>query len=185
MLQGDDGRNAPDKDETDMAKSIFTLAPADHPTDLLALERTCYKCWSTYRRDGNKIDVRTNGENAGGQTWVTIAQRIKGGWIVESGRGLLGQGGMLLARYLADKGENVACENGLHGGPVKRYRATLRRYSLPTILNGREVLNRDAEADKQSAARKAVSMADRLKEIQAKRAAEAAKKAAEAARKEG
>jgi len=156
--------------------SIFTLAPADHPTDLLALERTCYKCWSTYRRDRDLIEVRTNGNNAGGQVWRPIARRVRGNWQVDSGRGLLGQGGLLLARYLFQRGENVACEIGFHNGEVKRYRATLKRYSLPSILNGGEVLNRDAEADKRSAERKGVDMVARLKEIQAKRAAEAATK---------
>jgi hypothetical protein len=164
--------------------SIFTLAPADHPTDLLALERTCYKVWSTYRRDGNRIDVRTNGPNAGGQTWEPIARRRKGAWIVEAGRGLLMQGGQLLGRHLEQRGENVTCEVGFWPGAVKRYRATTRLYSLPSLLNGGEVLNRDAEADKRSKERKAVDMAARLKEIQEKRAAEAARKAAEKAEKE-
>jgi hypothetical protein len=179
MLQGGNEHNAPETSDTDMAKpSIFTLAPADHPTDLLTLERTCYKVWSTYRRHGNRIDVRTNQENAGGQTWALIARRTRNGWQVESGRGLLGQGGMLLARYLDQRGENVACEIGFHNGAVKRYRATLKAYSLPTLLNGRAVLDRDAEADKRSAERKGVDMAARLKEIQAERAAKAAKEKA-------
>lgn len=186
MLQGGDGHSAPETSETDMGKpSIFTLAPADHPTDLLALEKTCYKCWSTYRRSGDRIDVRTNQMNAGGQIWQPIARRRRGGWEVSGGSGLLGQGGMLLARYLDQRGENVACEIGFHDGAVKRYPATLKLYSLPSLLNGRAVLDRDAEADKRSAERKGVDMAARLKEIQAKRAAEAAKKAAAKAAEKG
>jgi hypothetical protein len=155
--------------------SIFTLAPADHSVDVLALERTGAKCWSTYRRDKNLIEVRTNADNAGGQIWQPIARRKRGGWIVQPGSGFLMQGGALLARHLSQRGENVACEVGFHETTVVRYRATLKRYSLPSILNGGEVVNRDDEADKQSAKRKGVDMVARLKEIQAERAAQAAR----------
>jgi len=139
--------------------SMFTLAPADHETDPTILE-TGYKVWSTYRRDRNAIHVRSNNpSNAGGQVWSPIAQRSAGIWRIEAGSGYLNQGGMLLTRYLIDSGERVRSAVAAYAGPVRRYRASHNFYSLPTILNGRAVVSRDAEADKRAAKRKMVDFA--------------------------
>jgi hypothetical protein len=93
----------------------------------------------------------------------------------------MAQGGRLLARWLASEGHEVRSEVKLWPEGVVRYEATPKAYSLPTILNGmRPVVSRDAEADKRSAARKAVNMAEAMKALQVKRAAEAAAKAAKA-----
>ena len=157
-----------------MAASTFTLAPADHPTDPQELEGG-YKLWSTYKRSGNLIHVRSNNPNtAGGQVWHIIAFRAGLGldapvanpdhaiivepsdkaWYIERGSGFLAQGGMLLARYLMQRGERIRSEMPAYDGRVKRYRATGRAYSLPTILNGgKAVVSRDKQADERSKAR--------------------------------
>ena len=145
-----------------MAASYFTLAPADLDTsDLSALENTCYRVWSTYKRHRNTIWVRTNSdERAAGQTWQVIATRSAGVWHVQRGKGLLGQGGKLLTRYLIQRGERVRSEVTPPAGEVKRYKATPKVYSLPSILNNYTALvSRDRLADERSKARKSIDLA--------------------------
>jgi len=158
-----------------MTVSIFTLAPTDHSTNPIELERSMYRCWSTYKRDRNSIMVRTNkDETAGGQMWCLIAWRgrvlptdgIRSGstryspWDIKPGRGFLEQGGALLSRYLIDKGEKVHSEVVAYSGKVKRYRATAKVYSLPSLLNGgRAVVSRDKEADERREKSRGVDIA--------------------------
>lgn len=134
--------------------SMFTLAPADHSTIPMELE-TSYKCWSTYKRDGDVIYVRSNNtDRAGGQVWTVIAKRMLGVWRVDKGRGFFTQGGMLLARHLMQRGERMRCLRA-YPDKVRRYKATPKAYSLPTILNrGISIVSRDRLADERSAARK-------------------------------
>lgn len=161
----------------------YTLAPKGHPTDAKALETMGYKLWSTYREHAETIDVRTNNECAGGQVWRQIARKVSGVWRVARGDGFLGQGGKLLTRHLIARGEKVRSEVTPPEGDVVVYPVKGAHYSLPSLLNGGEVVNRDREADRRSDARKAwdpASMAAKLAEIQAARAAAAkAKKAKE------
>ncbi len=153
---------------------IFTLAPSDHPTDPTVLEAG-YKLWSTFAqsKDGSSFYVRSNRtDTAGGQTWHIIAvrvqvlnpktQRVRLVWRIQPGSGFLRQGGQLLARYLISKRLKVRSEVIAYQGKVKRYDATAKVYSLPSILNGfRAVVSRDKLADQRSAGRK-VSLADML-----------------------
>lgn len=144
--------------------SIFTLAPSDHPTDPTVLEHS-YKLWSTFAWsiDRQRIFVRSNKpETAGGQRWVAIAENDGVTWHVSRGEGLLGQGGALLARYLIGKRSKVRSEVAAYAGKVRRYKATPRVYSLPSILNGMQaVVSRDKLADERSAERK-ISLADMI-----------------------
>jgi len=144
--------------------TIFTLAPADHPTDPCILEHG-YKLWSTYARslDGCRVFVRSNlATTAGGQTWHLIAEQTNGVWYVDRGLGFLAQGGMLLARYWIDSGQCVRCQVVAYQGKVCHYKATAKVYSLPSILNGMvAVVSRDKQADKRQAARK-TSLADMI-----------------------
>lgn len=146
-----------------MTVSIFTLAPSDHPTDPMQLERSMYKCWSTYKRDRNSIMVRTNKDKtAGGQAWGLIAWRSSRDqpWRVKPGRGFYQQGGQLLARHLIDRGEKIRSEVEAYSGKVKRYRASAKVYSLPSLLNGgRAVVSRDKEADERRKKSRGVDMA--------------------------
>jgi hypothetical protein len=144
--------------------TIFTLAPSDHPTDPATLEAG-YKLWSTFAKskDGKRFFVRSNREDtAGGQSWHLIAERIGGVWHVSKGNGFFAQGGQLLSRYLISKRAKVRSEVVAYQGKVKRYAATAKVYSLPSILNGyKAVVSRDKLADMRSKARK-VSLADML-----------------------
>ena len=145
-------------------KSIFTLAPSDHSTDPAVLEAG-YKLWSTFAKsiDGKRFFVRSNlPETAGGQSWHLIAERISGVWHVSKGNGFFAQGGQLLSRYLISKRAKVRSEVVAYQGKVRRYPATAKVYSLPSILNGyTAVVSRDKLADMRSKARK-VSLADML-----------------------
>ena len=142
--------------------TIFTLAPADHPTDTRVLEHG-YKLWSTYWQDGSSIFVRSNrSDTAGGQSWSLIAELTNGVWYVDKGNGFLAQGGMLLARHLIYRGTKIRSQVAAYKGRVVRYEATAKVYSLPSILNGmRAIVSRDKQADMRQAARK-VSLADML-----------------------
>jgi hypothetical protein len=144
--------------------TIFTLAPSDHPTDPATLEAG-YKLWSTFRKssNGKTFYVRSNRlDSAGGQTWHVIAEKVSGVWRVKAGQGFFSQGGQLLARYLISKRAKVRSEVVAYQGSVRRYAATAKVYSLPSILNGfRAVVSRDKLADMRSAARK-VSLAELL-----------------------
>jgi len=152
--------------------TIFTLAPSDHPTDPTVLENG-YKLWSTYvySLDCERLFVRSNREDsAGGQSWHLIAERTAGTWYVNSGRGFLSQGGMLLARYLIDGGVKVRSQATAFKGHVSRYEGTAKVYSLPSILNGMQaVVSRDKLADQRSAARKG-SLADMIAANKARKA---------------
>lgn len=152
-----------------MTTMLFTLAPADHPTDPMELEGG-YKLWSTFRKGRNTIEVRTNNEQtAGGQLWERIAVRGKKGWQISAGKGYLAQASKLLARYLIQKGSKVRCETEAYQGTVKRYKATGKVYSLPTLLNGgKAVVSRDKLADQRAAQRKR-SLADLIAERQARK----------------
>jgi hypothetical protein len=147
--------------------AIFTLAPKGHPTNPAILEAG-YKLWSTYRQGDttctNRFYVRSNlAETAGGQNWHLIAEAtIDGTWYVDRGLGFLAQGGMLLARFLIDRGMRVRSQVVAYQGKVCHYPATAKVYSLPSILNGMvAVVSRDNEADRRQAARK-VSLADMI-----------------------
>lgn len=148
--------------------TIFTLAPSDHPTDPTELENG-YKLWSTFRKSRNTIDVRSNNtDTAGGQTWHRIAVKVNGVWRVSAGKGYLAQASKLLARYLIQRRGKVRAETEAYQGTVKRYRATGKVYSLPSILNGyRAVVSRDRLADQRAAARKR-SLADLIAERNAR-----------------
>jgi len=145
-----------------MKPTYFTLAPRDlDVSDLSALENTCYRLWSTYKRQGDTIWVRSNNEQtAGGQVWQVIAERRDGTWYIQRGNGLLGQGGKLLTRYLIQTRAKVRAEVTPPEGKVKRYKASAKVYSLPSILNGyKAVENRDKEADRRRAATKGIDIA--------------------------
>lgn len=153
--------------------SIFTLAPKGHPTNPVVLEAG-YKLWSTYRQctdtDLHRFYVRSNlAETAGGQDWHLIAEvTIDGTWYVDRGLGFLAQGGMLLARFLIDRGFRVRSQVAAYKGRVEFYPATAKVYSLPSILNGmRAVVSRDKQADMRQAARK-MDLADMIAAREAK-----------------
>jgi hypothetical protein len=168
-----------------MKPTYFTLAPIDHPTNPAVLEHG-YKLWSTFqRRNRTAIYVRTNkADTAGGQQWERIARKvatwkdIRGKrtrvyvWRISAGKGYLAQASKLLARYLIQQGQAVRCETEAYKGKVKRYKATAKVYSLPSILNGyKAVVSRDKQADKRRAAIKR-SLADLMAERDAKNAAQ-------------
>jgi len=144
--------------------TIFTLAPSDHPTDPMELEHG-YKLWSTFARshDGLRYFVRSNRtDTAGGQSWHLIAEKTGKVWHVKSGNGFFSQGGQLLSRWLISKRSKVRSEVIAYQGKVRRYKATAKVYSLPSILNSyRAVVSRDKQADIRSAKRK-VSLAEML-----------------------
>ncbi len=144
--------------------TIFTLAPSGHPKDPTVLEHS-YKLWSTFAmsKDKVRIFVRSNKQNtAGGQSWHVIATSVNGTWYVGRGEGFLGQGGALLSRYLISKRGKVRSAVQPFAGKVRRYKATAKVYSLPSILNGMQaVVSRDKLADKRSAERK-TSLADMI-----------------------
>ena len=147
--------------------NIFTLAPKGHPTDPAILEAG-YKLWSTYRQGDttctSRFYVRSNlAETAGGQDWHLIAEAtIDGTWYVDRGLGFLAQGGMLLSRFLIDKGFSVRSQVAAYKGKVVHYPATAKVYSLPSILNGMvAIVSRDKQADMRQAARK-TSLADMI-----------------------
>lgn len=130
--------------------AIFTLAPADHETDPMELEKG-YKVWSTFKREGGTIYVRSNGENAGGQTWEPIAEKRGRLWYIEAGAGYFGQGGRLLAGWLKGLGQKFRSVMPPHPD-VKHYTATAKVYSLPSLLNGgKAVVSRDRLADERRA----------------------------------
>lgn len=144
------------------ASTYFTLAPRDLDTsDLDALENTCYRLWSTYQRCGDTIWVRTNlDDTAGGQSWKVIAIRVDGVWYIKRGKGLLGQGGKLLTRYLIQTRAKVRSEVTPPEGKVRRYKATAKVYSLPSILNGyKAIVSRDRQADERRSKVKAIDFA--------------------------
>lgn len=145
--------------------AMFTLAPADHERDPVELERG-YKVWSTFKREGDTMYVRSNNTNAGGQTWAIIAEKRNGLWYIQRGEGYFGQGGRLLAGWLKSLGCRFRSAIMPHDG-VSYYRATSKAYSLPTILNGgKAVVNRDKLADERRKARRvdiAAAMAARKK----------------------
>ena len=134
--------------------AMFTLAPADHERDPVELERG-YKVWSTFKRNGDTMFVRSNNDtNAGGQTWSPIASKVNGLWYIEAGDGYFGQGGRLLAGWLKSLGVKFRSVMPPHGN-VAYYTATSKAYSLPTILNGyKAVVNRDKLADERRKARR-------------------------------
>jgi len=122
-----------------------------------------YKLWSTFKKasNGKRFFVRSNKQTtAGGQTWHVIAERVNGIWHIKRGNGYFAQGASLLGRYLISKRGNIRSEARPYQGRVKRYAATAKVYSLPSILNGMQaVVSRDKLADQRSAERK-VSLAD-------------------------
>lgn len=151
---------------------MFTLAPADHSTDPAELEGS-YKLWSTFKREDKVIYVRSNRkETAGGQEWRKIARHVSYGaeggfWLIETGAGFFQQGGALLSRYLIGLGQRVRSKVEAYQGDVKRYEATTKAYSLPSLLNGgKAVVSRDRLADERARARRvdiAAAMAARRK----------------------
>lgn len=168
-----------------MKPVYFTLAPTDHPKSAETLEHG-YKLWSTFqRRNRTSIYVRTNRQDtAGGQIWERIARKVsivvvsKNGekrhreyvWRIKSGKGYLAQASKLLARYLIQQGNKVRCETEAYDGKVKRYKATAKIYSLPSILNGfKAIVSRDKQADKR---RKAIKrpLAELMAEREARKA---------------
>lgn len=133
--------------------TIFTLAPSDHETDPMELEKG-YKVWSTFKRVGSTMFVRSNNpDTAGGQIWEPIAQQKGKLWYIEAGSGYFGQGGRLLAGWL--KGLGLKFRSVMPPHPsVKYYAATAKVYSLPSLLNGgRAVVSRDRLADERRKAR--------------------------------
>lgn len=134
--------------------AIFTLAPADHETDPMELEKG-YKVWSTFKREGNFMYVRSNNsDTAGGQAWEPIATKRGRLWYIEAGSGHFGQGGRLLAGWLKGLGVKFRSVMRPHAD-VKYYAATAKVYSLPSILNGyKAVVSRDKLADQRRAAQR-------------------------------
>lgn len=143
-----------------MAASMFTLSPANHPSLEELVANPGKHCWATFRRNKNIIEVRTNivrpvdspFPKNGGQTWRAIAQRCNRSkvWGVLFVSQNETYDISLLVSYLQSKGEKVKVSDLtlIPISPVKRYRATIKCYSLVTILNGgRPARNKDKDAD--------------------------------------